>query len=144
MRKPYSLILASGNAHKAEEFADLFDSEILNISAAANKLEVVEDGDSFQANALIKAQAYYLQFKKPVLADDSGLVVTALPGELGIHSARFGGEGLGDPERAALLLERLKDATDRSAYFVCQLCFYFSPKEIYFFEGRLTGGRAHV
>ncbi|MBH48413.1 MAG: non-canonical purine NTP pyrophosphatase [Halobacteriovorax sp.] len=144
MRKPFSFILASGNAHKAEEFAELLSPEIVKVEAAEQKLDVVEDGESFQANALLKAQAYYQKFKVPVMADDSGLVVEALPGELGIHSARFGGEGLSDTDRVNLLLEKLKGVEERSAYFVCQLCCYFSPKEIYFFEGRLSGEIGHA
>src|SRR5690606_5134690 len=139
MSSSLELILASGNAHKAQEFAELFDPSVLKISAAPEKIEVIEDGDSFQANALLKAQAYYNRFKRPVLADDSGLVVTALPNELGIHSARFGGEGLTDKERYQLLLKRLEAVDEREACFVCQLCFYLSPNEIYFFEGRLRG-----
>lgn len=135
------LILATGNPHKAEEFAELFDSAILKINAAPEKLEVVEDGSTFNENALKKAEAYYNKFKKPVLSDDSGLVVQAIPDELGIYSARFGGEGLTDKDRALHLLEKMAEQTGegRSAYFVCVLCFYFSPDEIFFFEGRVTG-----
>lgn len=134
-----NLILASGNAHKAEEFAKIFDQEVLKVSAASEKLEVVEDGETFNANALLKAKAYYEKFKTPVLADDSGLCVEALPDDLGIHSARFGGEGLTDKERALLLLEKMKGQAKRSAYFVCVLCFYLGPDEYYFFEGRVEG-----
>ena len=143
MSRPYQFILASGNAHKAEEFSELLNPEVIVVSAASDKLEVIEDGKSFQANALLKAKAYFDQYKKPVLADDSGLVVNALPGELGIHSARFGGEGLSDQQRYELLLEKLKAQADRKAYFVCVLCFYFSPESIFFFEGRLQGEIGH-
>ena len=131
------LILASGNAHKAEEFAELFSPKIITVKAAPEKLEVAETGESYFENALIKAQAYYEKFKRPVLADDSGLTVEGLPGELGIFSARFGGEGLTDKGRALLLLKKL--SINRSAYFTCVLCFYLSPKEIFYFEGRMRG-----
>ena len=132
-------ILASGNSHKSEEFNELFDIEHIGAKAADAKMEVEENGKSFTENALLKAEAYYQRYKKPVFSDDSGLVVSALPGELGIHSARFGGEGLGDAGRTALLLERLNDVKDRDAYFVCVLCFYLNPKEVFFFEGRCSG-----
>ena len=133
------LILASGNAHKASEFSELFDKSVLDVSAAPKKLEVVEDGVTYNENALLKAKAYYEEFKCPVLADDSGLNVASLPNDLGIHSARFGGEGLSDKERAMLLLEKMDGQTERSAYVTCVLCFYLNPQEIFFFEGRLPG-----
>ena len=133
------LLLASGNAHKAEEFAELLDPKLIHVSAAPEKLEVVEDGESYCANALLKAEAYYKKFKKPVLADDSGLTVEALPGELGIHSARFGGHGLSDKQRAELLLQKMDGQTIRSAFFTCVLCVYLNEKEIFYFEGRMSG-----
>lgn len=134
-------MLASGNPHKAEEFSELFDSDVLTVSAAPDKMEVVEDGESYAENALKKAQAYYQKYKVPVMADDSGLNVEALPDELGIYSARFGGTGLSDRERAELLLQKLQDLPKekRLAYFTCYLCFYLSEDEVYFFEGRLKG-----
>jgi XTP/dITP diphosphohydrolase len=132
-------ILASGNEHKADEFSKLFDPEVLQINAASEKVSVVEDGVSFHENALKKASHYYEKFKTPVVSDDSGLSVLSLPDELGIHSARFGGEGLSDQDRCELLLKKLEGVKNRSAYFVCVLCFYLSPKEVYFFEGRMMG-----
>ena len=137
----YHFILASGNPHKGEEFSRLFDKNIITLSSAPEKIEVEENGTSFRQNALIKAEAYNHKYKTPVLSDDSGLTVPSLPDELGIHSARFGGPGLSDKDRAMLLLNKIQDKTgiDRSAYFVCLLCFYFSKKEIFFFEGRIEG-----
>lgn len=134
-------LLSTGNQHKAEEFSVLFDEKILKINSAPEKIDVVEDGLSFRENALLKAKAYFEKYKVPTLSDDSGLVVEALDGELGIHTARFGGEGLSDKERAFHLLERMKeiDSDKRQAYFVCVLCFYISDEQIYFFEGRVTG-----
>lgn len=137
-----NFILASGNAHKAEEFNQLFSEDVINITAAAERLDVVEDGKSYQANALLKAEAYFKKFKTPVMSDDSGLTVVSLPDELGIHSARFGGEGLTDQQRYELLLEKLRPGLDRTAYFTCVLCFYIAPQEIFFFEGRLSGSIA--
>lgn len=139
MHKPFKFLLASGNAHKAEELSELFNSEVIAVSAAPEKIEVDEDGETFQANALKKAEAYFHRFKQPVVADDSGLVVAALPNDLGVHSARFGGDGLTDQDRYELLLKKMDGVEDRKAYFACHLCFYLSPKEIYFFEGRLKG-----
>jgi XTP/dITP diphosphohydrolase len=133
------LLLASGNQHKADEFAELFDPTVLAVKAAPTKVDVIEDGVTYIENALKKAQAYYEVFKVPVVSDDSGLNVDALPDELGIQTARFGGEGLSSSQRNQLLLKRLEGNENRSAEFVCILCFYLSPEEIFFFEGRLKG-----
>jgi XTP/dITP diphosphohydrolase len=132
-------ILASGNLHKAEEFKVLLDEQVIDVHAASEKLEVEENGSTYNENAYLKAKAYYEKFKVPVLSDDSGLNVAALPAQLGIHSARYGGEGLDDKGRATLLLETMKDEENRDAYFTCVLCFYLNPQEIFFFEGRLNG-----
>lgn len=133
------LILASSNAHKAEEFSELFDPKIVTVKAAPHKIDVVEDGTSYFENALLKAQAYYKEFKIPVIADDSGLDVVALPEELGIFSARFGGADLKDKERALLLLDKMEGKTSREANFTCVLCVYLNEKEIFYFEGRMGG-----
>ena len=137
------LILASSNEHKAQEFSELFDSKSITVKSAPHKIEVVEDGVSYFANALLKAQAYYKEFQQPVLADDSGLNIEVLPDELGIHSARFGGAGLKDSERAELLLKKLEGKSNRNAYFTCVLCIYLSEKEIFYFEGRMGGSIGH-
>jgi XTP/dITP diphosphohydrolase len=135
----HNFLLATGNAHKAQEFAKIFNPEILKIEAAPEKLEVVEDGETFNANALLKAKAYYEKYGKPVMADDSGLCVEAMPDDLGIHTARFGGDGLTSEQRSRLLLEKMEGVENRKAYFVCVLCFYLGENEIYFFEGRVEG-----
>lgn len=138
------LYIATTNAHKKEELAKYFKDTALELQLAPEKLEVVEDGQTFSENAFKKAKAYYDKFKTAVIADDSGLVVSALPNDLGLYSARFGGEGLSDKERAELLLKKMEGVTDRSAYFQCVLCFYLSSSEVYFFEGRLKGEIVHA
>lgn len=133
------LTLASGNKHKAEELEKLFTG--IAIVPAPKKMEIEESGKTFQENAWLKAQGYFNLLKSPVLADDSGLLVDALPGELGVHTARFGGEGLSDRERFEYLLDKLSDVPEgnRQASFVCYLCLILSESETFFFEGRLSG-----
>ncbi len=137
-------ILASGNAHKAEEFAQLVP-DFIKVSKAPSGLDVVEDGEHFRDNALLKAKAFYDKFDMSAIADDSGICVEYLPDELGIHSARFGGDGLDDVGRCKLLLKKLEgvDVKERIAAFVCHLCVYLSPDEIFFFEGRVEGRIGH-
>ena len=133
-------ILVSGNKHKASELALLFEkSKSVTVKAADKSIDVVEDGTTYEENAFKKAKAYFDKYNCPVVSDDSGLEVQALPGELGLYSARFGGEGLNDDDRVNLLLEKLSDSEDRSAYFICVICFYISHDEVMFFEGRVNG-----
>lgn len=135
------LLIASTNQGKIAEIKGYLRDILKEIHGPEQSLEVVEDGLSFYENALLKAKAYYRHYKKPVLSDDSGLIVDALPEELGLHSARFGGEGLSDRERSELLLKKMvqSELEDRSAHFQCVLCFYQNDEEYYFFEGRLEG-----
>src|SRR5262249_40415055 len=81
---------------------------------------VEETGTTFSENAKLKAEKYFEFLQKPVLAEDSGLVVSALDGYPGIASARLAGT---DEERIRIILEKLKGAKDRAAYYVCNLCF---------------------
>lgn len=134
----HHFLLASGNSHKAEEFKELFKNVIL-VSSAPKTLEVDETGKTFQENAFLKARAYFETFKVPTLADDSGLVVESLPDILGVQSARFLPEYPSYKDKCQKLIELLHDQENKNAYFVCVLCFYLSPEEIYFFEGRVHG-----
>jgi XTP/dITP diphosphohydrolase len=135
-----SFLLASGNAHKAEEFKELFLGG-LQVQAAPQTLEVAETGKTFIENALIKAKAYAEVYKVPTLADDSGLVIEALPHLLGVQSARFAPELPHYSDKCQKLIELMAGYTgpQRKAYFICVLCFYISEEEVYFFEGRVQG-----
>lgn len=86
-----------------------------------------ENGTSFQENAKIKAFAACQHTNMPSIADDSGLCVDALGGNPGIHSARYGGEGLSDKDRYLKLLEDLKDIpqAERCAHFMCSIMVVF-------------------
>jgi XTP/dITP diphosphohydrolase len=138
-------LLASGNAHKAEEFAALFAGKI-RVLPAPRGVEIDETGSTYADNALLKARGYYEAFKQPALADDSGLIIDALPDILGVQSARFLPEVPSYADKCAELLRRLENvsAEARTAHFTCVLCFYLSPTEVFMFEGRVHGriGRA--
>lgn len=135
-----AFLLASGNAHKAQEFKELFQGKVV-VNAAPSALEVDETGKTFTENALLKAKAYFDVYKVPTLADDSGLVLEAFPEILGVQSARFSPELPEYSAKCQKLLEmyRGKDLSQRKAYFVCVLCFYLGENEFYFFEGRVHG-----
>ena len=92
------LIVASGNAHKVKEFDGLLEAsgfEVFSAKVCGGMPDVLEDGDTFGANARIKALALRTLAPKDawIVSDDSGLEVVALGGAPGIHSARYAGEG---------------------------------------------------
>ena len=103
--------------------------------------ETIEDGATFEANALKKAREAMLFTGLPALADDSGLVVDALSGRPGVYSARFAGEGAGDAANNARLLEEMAviPADRRQAAFVCALAFVTPAGEDQLFNGRIAG-----
>jgi XTP/dITP diphosphohydrolase len=113
------VVLATHNAHKVEELRRILGSRLGEIELIGyDGPEPVEDGDTFEANALIKARAAYAHTGLPSIADDSGISVDALGGAPGIHSARFAGTR-DDHDNRALLLERMIGVADRAAYFTC-------------------------
>lgn len=133
------LTLASGNAHKCEEFSEMLGRVVRSIKDVPGCPEFVEDGDSFEANALIKARGLRDYLKGWALADDSGLAVDALGGAPGIHSARFAGEHGNDEANNQLLLEKLEGQADRTARFVCVLALCGPEGEEWVIRGECVG-----
>ena len=117
MARP-ALVLASGNAGKLREFSQLLAALNLEIRPQPEGLEVAETGDTFAANARLKATAVALATGCWALADDSGLSVSALGGAPGVHSARYADS---DSARILRLLKELDGADDRSARFTAAL-----------------------
>jgi XTP/dITP diphosphohydrolase len=119
------IVAATNNAGKLAEMRQILDGrfKVLSLADAGLTIEVAETGATFLENALIKAKAVYDRLKIPALADDSGLRVAYLNGAPGVFSARFSkaGDAAGNNR---LLLERMKDAPDRSAEFVCAVVLY--------------------
>ncbi len=116
------VVIASSNAHKIQEMKQILEPngiEVLGANEVGGMPDVVEDGDTFLANATLKAVAGAKALGCPVLADDSGLEVAALDGAPGIHSARYAGEGGNDGRNLAKLLKNMEGVTDRRARFVC-------------------------
>jgi XTP/dITP diphosphohydrolase len=110
------LLVATNNDHKIREFTRLFGGtpiELITPRALGLELDVVEDGATFAENAAIKARAFAAASGMPALADDSGIEVDALGGRPGVQSARYGGAGLTDEDRVALLLRELAGVPDR-------------------------------
>ncbi len=130
--------LASQNAHKALELGRLLGCDVAPLPGYDAP---EEDGETFIANARIKAfaGAAVAPAGAMTVADDSGIVVEALDGAPGIHSARYGGDGLDDAGRVTHLLHELGDATDRRAAFVCVLVAIGADGSELVAEGRVEG-----
>ena len=120
------IIFATGNKNKLDEIRAIMDGYGFDIVTSKDEgiaADPEENGESFEANALIKAKAVYdlSDGKAVVMADDSGLCIDALGGEPGIYSARFMGHDTGYDIKNAELLRRMEDVPEerRSARFVC-------------------------
>jgi XTP/dITP diphosphohydrolase len=123
------LVIATSNAHKRDEIAAILDA--LDVRGVAlttlrdypNVPTVEENGATFAENARLKAVAVSKAVDGYVLADDSGIVVDALDGAPGIHSARYAGDRASDADRIGKLLSELRDVPDerRTARFVCAM-----------------------
>ncbi|MBW4055764.1 MAG: XTP/dITP diphosphatase [Proteobacteria bacterium] len=138
------LVVATRNKGKILEINALLTGLVDQISSAADYPdfpETVEDGTTFEENALKKAREAACFTGLPALADDSGLVVNALGGRPGVFSARYAGEGAGDAANNARLLEECQSvpAIHRQAAFVCVLAFVIPEGVERLFTGRVTG-----
>jgi XTP/dITP diphosphohydrolase len=140
------LIVATGNAHKLLELAELFPGHRLMRPADVGfpAFDVVEDGETFVANALKKAEGLRRLVGRPVLADDSGLAVRGLGGRPGIHSARYGASTDGSVkleagERNAYLLKECEGLADRSCAFVCCLVLALTEERFFIVQETLEG-----
>jgi len=106
------LIIASNNAHKMREINEILGAEfpdMVTLKQAGLDIDVVEDGDTFQANAVKKAEEVRIASGFPAaLADDSGLIVDALGGAPGVYSARYAGEGHNDADNNAKLMRDME------------------------------------
>lgn len=117
-------IVATKNKDKINEIKVIlkdFPLSVKSMDEAGFKDEIEEDGKTFEENALIKARAIHRKTGGYVLADDSGLSITALNGAPGIYSSRFAGESAGYKEKIQKIWDMLDEvrATDRSAKFIC-------------------------
>jgi XTP/dITP diphosphohydrolase len=125
-----TLILGTHNAMKGSELAELLQPlgiAVLTLAQVGAQIDapihVVEDGETFADNAILKATQQAKHLGQWVLGEDSGLVVDALDGAPGIYSARFSGEDATDEANNCLLLEKLGDlpAETRTAHYVCHM-----------------------
>ncbi|MBE5927443.1 MAG: RdgB/HAM1 family non-canonical purine NTP pyrophosphatase [Lachnospiraceae bacterium] len=135
MSKINRIIFATSNQGKMDEIKMImkdFDIPILSLKEAGIKADIVEDGETFEENAIIKAKEIMELTGEVVLADDSGLEVDYINKEPGIYSARYLGEDTPYSIKNQNIIDRLKDAVgdERSARFVCAIAAAFPDGEI--------------
>ena len=142
------IIFATGNENKMREIRQIMGDmqvEILSLKQAGISADIVEDGTTFEENALIKAKAIAEITNEIVLADDSGLEIDALNKEPGIYSARYMGEDTSYHIKNQNLIERLEGIEEekRTARFVCAIAAAFPKGEVLTTIGTIEGRIAH-
>ena len=139
----YEIILATNNKHKLKEVREILSPHnviVYGLSDVNLKLpEVEENGKTYAENAMIKAKAVQQLTTMPIISDDSGLEITALNNEPGLHSARYAASLGGHDNAIKEILKRLEDKKDRSARFVCDIVLLNAEKEPRIFEGVAEG-----
>lgn len=138
------LVVATRNRGKMKEIQALLDGVVDEVQCAADFPdfpETIEDGATFEDNALKKAREAMLYTGLPVLADDSGLAVEALGGRPGVYSARFAGEGASDADNNRTLLAELTGVpeTERQGAFICVMAYVAPDGTERIFYGRVGG-----
>ena len=134
------IMIATGNPNKVREYQEMLEPLGYQVHSMKElgDFDIEENGTTFEENALIKVKAVYRQCGYMTIADDSGLSITALQGAPGIYSARFMPE-LDYPHKNQIIIEKLKDATDRSAWFTCAIALIDHQGESHVFTGRMDG-----
>ena len=142
MRHPIILVIATRNKGKTLEIKELlkgFPVEIKNLGDFGPIPHLEEDGDTFDENAYKKAIFAARILGLPALADDSGLIVEALDGVPGIHSARYAGENATDEQRYLKLLDEMEGKSNRKAAFECVISIAVPTGPALTYEARCEG-----
>ncbi len=137
------IVIATGNAHKKEEICAFLGEgfEVVTMKEEGIEIEIVEDGITFEENALIKARALSEYTKDVIIADDSGLSVDFLNGQPGVYSARYAGTDATDEKNNEKLLKELSELSieERRATFVCVIAVIKPNGQEYILRGECKG-----
>ncbi len=141
MRMPKTIIIATRNAHKTAEIRQMLGEEwqVKDANDFTDWPIVEETGETFLANATLKAVAISLVHEGIVLADDSGLCVDFLDGAPGVWSSSYGGEEGNHAKNNARLLAEMQGVAQRGGYFSCTMVLAQQGEVLAHFEGRCTG-----
>lgn len=136
-----TLILASSNEHKISEINKIFPNigyHVISMKEAGCNDDIIEDGDTLEANALIKARYLHKLLSKDVFSEDTGLEIEALDGAPGVITARYAGTHRSAIDNMQKVLTNLKNEINRNAQFRTVICLIMDGKE-YLFEGKVRG-----
>ncbi|MEF2608679.1 MAG: non-canonical purine NTP pyrophosphatase, partial [Faecalicoccus sp.] len=116
--------IATSNMHKVEEFQNMLQGKanVKCLKDLNKKIEIVEDGKTFEENALIKARSLYQVLKEPVISDDSGIEVDAMDKRPGVYSARFMGEDTDYAIKNQAIIDAVKGKI-KTARYVCVIAY---------------------
>lgn len=136
------IIIATSNLHKMNEFKNILpEFNLYSLKDINWDLEIIENGKTFEENAIIKSRTVCNKIGKTVIADDSGLEIYALNNEPGIYSARYLGSDTPYEEKNKIILERMKNICkeDRGARFVCCISISYVDGRDFVFKGVFEG-----
>lgn len=138
------IIIATKNKGKAKDFEQLLEPmgyKVLTLHDVAPHMDVEETGETFEANAILKAEAIAQELQATVIADDSGLEIDALDGEPGVYSARYSGDERNDESNIDKVLQKMVQVpnSEKTARFRCVLALASPGKETILFEGTCEG-----
>ena len=142
MNQPVPLVIATTNKGKIREIRDLlkdYSVRIMELEEFDPMPGVEEDGNSFEENAFKKASVTAKTLGLPALADDSGLVVEAVGGLPGVHSARYAGKYATDEQKCARILTEMKGRSNRKALFRCAICIAASGRNALIYTADCKG-----
>lgn len=138
------IIIATKNKGKAKDFEELLEPmgyKVLTLHDVAPHMDVEETGETFEKNAILKAETIAQELQATVIADDSGLEIDALGGEPGVYSARYSGEERNDESNIDKVLQKMVQvpADEKTARFRCVLALATPGQETIIFEGTCEG-----
>jgi len=138
-----TLVIGTGNKHKVQEIAPLLGGLNVNLRAAGEfgPFNPVEDGNTLEENALIKARAAYQMSHEWSISDDTGLEIDALNGRPGIYAARYAGEGCSFEDNIYKVLREMKGVPikKRTAKFACVIALCIPGQKAQTFRGECKG-----
>ena len=137
------ILIGTHNFGKYKELMEVLEELPFNFVSLNDENfdgDVDENGDSYEANAIIKAEHFGRELGLPTIADDSGIIVDAIQGELGIHTRRWGaGANASDEDWLEFFLDRLLTEDNKQAEFISVVALYRPGKETLTFRGECKG-----
>ncbi len=131
--------IATSNAHKVEEFQTMLkDCDVKCLKDLDHAIHIIEDGTTFEENALIKARTLFNELHEPVISDDSGLEVDAMDKKPGVYSARFLGEDTSYDIKNQYIIDQVQGKV-RTARYVCVIAYIDEDGKEHVYRGECEG-----